>query len=55
MPSRSDAQRRTMAAIAHGWKPPQGAKIDIPVEVAKDFNRADAAKQRATAAALRKR
>ena len=41
MPSRSPAQARTMAAIAHGWKPPKSSGIDIPVSVAKDFNAAD--------------
>jgi hypothetical protein len=36
-----------MAAIAHGWKPPRGSKVSkIPVSVAKDFNKADAAKHR---------
>lgn len=42
MPSKSPAQKRTMAAIAHGWKPPSGSKVAaIPVGVAKDFNKAD--------------
>ena len=41
MPSKSPAQRRTMAAIAHGWKPPASSGIDIPVSVAKEFNNAD--------------
>lgn len=40
MPSTSPKQKRTMAAIAHGWKP--GGKIGkIPVKVAKEFNKAD--------------
>ena len=39
MPSRSPAQARLMAAVAHGWKPDQ---IEAPpVEVAKEFNKAD--------------
>lgn len=42
MPSTSPAQKKTMAAIAHGWKPPAGSKVAaIPVRVAKDFNAAD--------------
>lgn len=31
-----------MAAIAHGWKPPEG--ISVPVKVAKEFNLADTLK-----------
>lgn len=47
MPSESPKQRRTMAAIAHGWKPPKGSKVaKIPVKVAKEFNRADARKKK---------
>lgn len=43
MPSTSKPQAKTMAAIAHGWKPPAGSKVAaIPVKVAKDFNQADA-------------
>jgi len=49
MPSKSEAQRRTMAAIAHGWHPAKGDVAKIPVAVAKDFNKADAAKARAKA------
>ena len=41
MPSRSPRQARLMAALAHGWKPPAGSKVDVPVEVAKEFNEAD--------------
>jgi hypothetical protein len=42
MPSKSPAQKRTMAAIAHGWKPPKGSKVaKIPKKVAKEFNKAD--------------
>jgi hypothetical protein len=51
MPSTSPAQKRTMAAIAHGWKPPASSGIHIPVKVAKEFNAADKAK--ATVKALR--
>lgn len=46
MPSTSEKQRRTMAAVAHGWKPPKSSGIAIPVKVAKEFNKADAAKSR---------
>jgi len=39
MPSKSKAQARLMAAVAHGWKPD---RIDgPPLSVAKEFNRAD--------------
>jgi hypothetical protein len=42
MPSTSPKQKKTMAAIAHGWKPPKGSKVaKIPVKVAKEFNKAD--------------
>jgi hypothetical protein len=41
MPSTSKKQAHLMAAVAHGWKPPKGSGINIPVSVAKDFNRAD--------------
>lgn len=42
MPSSSPAQKKTMAAIAHGWKPPAGSKVaSIPLGVAKDFHAAD--------------
>lgn len=40
MPSKSPAQARLMAAVAHGWKKPGGG--GPPVSVAKEFNRADA-------------
>jgi hypothetical protein len=30
-----------MAAVAHGWKPPQSAHINIPQTVAKEYNQAD--------------
>ncbi len=46
MPSESPKQRRTMAAIAHGWKPKSGKVAKIPVKVAKEFNRADARKKK---------
>lgn len=42
MPSRSPAQARLMAAIAHGWRPPVSSGIHVPVSVAQDFNQADA-------------
>jgi hypothetical protein len=51
MPSKSPAQARLMAAVAHGWKPPASSGISVPVKVAKEFNKADAA---LTARKLRK-
>lgn len=41
--SKSEKQARTMAAIAHGWKPKGKGKkkINIPKDVAKEFNKAD--------------
>jgi hypothetical protein len=45
MPSKSPAQKKTMSAIAHGWKPPAGSEVaEIPVKVAKEFHQADKAK-----------
>jgi len=41
MPSTSPAQKRLMAAVAHGWHKPGGGGPSVAV--AKDFNRADAA------------
>jgi hypothetical protein len=41
MPSSSPAQKRTMAAVAHGWKPDNPKIARIPVKVAKEFNHAD--------------
>lgn len=46
MPSTSPAQKRTMAAIAHGWKPDNPKIARIPVKVAKEFNQADKLKKR---------
>lgn len=46
MPSTSPKQKRTMAAIAHDWRPSHGDVADIPVKVAKDFFKADQAKKR---------
>jgi len=40
MPSKSEAQRRLMAAAAHD--PAFAKKVGIPVKVEKEFNRADA-------------
>lgn len=55
MPSRSPAQRRTMAAVAHGWHPPASSGIRIPVSVAREFNKADQqARTNATVKALRR-
>lgn len=39
MPSKSEAQRRLMAAAAHD--PAFAKKVGVPQSVAKDFNRAD--------------
>jgi len=39
MPSTTPKQKRTMAAAAHN--PAFAKKVGIPVDVAKDFNRAD--------------
>lgn len=39
MPSKSPAQKRLMAAVAHGWKP-DSVKAP-PVSVAQEFNQAD--------------
>jgi hypothetical protein len=57
MPSKSPAQARLMAAVAHN--PKFAAKVKIPQTVGADFNRADTGtrllKQALTAAALRGR
>lgn len=50
MPSKSEAQKRTMAAASHN--PEFAKKMGIPVSVAKEFNDADKAKR--TAALLSK-
>ena len=42
MPSKTPKQRRTMAAAAHD--PAFARKLGIPQKVAKEFNKADAAK-----------
>ncbi len=39
MPSKSPAQARLMAAVAHGWKKPGGGGPSK--EVAEEFNQAD--------------
>ena len=42
MPSKSPAQKKTMAAIAHGWVPPKGSSVaDITPAVAKEYYEAD--------------
>jgi hypothetical protein len=57
MPSKSPAQARLMAAVAHN--PKFAAKVGIPPAVGKDFNRADAGtrllRQAMTADILRQR
>ena len=55
MPSKSPAQARLMAAVAHGWQPPASSGIKVPVSVAKEFNKADAARSAATVSALRRK
>lgn len=50
MPSKTPAQARLMAAVAHGWKPDRVK--GPPVSVAKEFNAADQARR---AGALRRR
>jgi hypothetical protein len=42
MPSHSPEQKKTMAAIAHGWRP-TGPAASIPVSVAKEYFAADQA------------
>jgi len=42
MPSKSPKQKRTMAAAAHN--PAFARKMGIPQDVAREFNKADAAK-----------
>lgn len=44
MPSKSAKQARTMAAAAHN--PAFAKKVGIPQAVAKEFNKADAARRR---------
>ena len=41
MPSVSPEQAKTMAAIAHGWKPSNPKLARVPLKVAKEFNQAD--------------
>jgi hypothetical protein len=54
MPSKSPAQARLMAAVAHGWKKPGGGGPSR--KVAKEFNQADTGtKMLARAAALRRK
>ena len=43
MPSKSQAQARTMAAAAHN--PAFAKKVGVPVSVAKEFNKADTGKK----------
>lgn len=43
MPSKSEKQRRTMAAAAHNTA--FAKKVGIPQDVAKDFNKADSKKR----------
>jgi len=43
MPSKSPAQAKLMRAAAHN--PAFAKKVDVPVKVAKDFVKADQAKQ----------
>lgn len=41
MPSKSEAQARLMAAVAHGWRPSRPRKRLPSREVAEEFNLAD--------------
>lgn len=43
MPSKSDKQKKLMAAAAHN--PAFAKKVGVPVKVAKEFNKADTAKK----------
>lgn len=52
MPSKSEKQARTMAAAAHN--PKFAKKVGIPVDVAKDFNKADKGTKRLKHANKRK-
>jgi hypothetical protein len=55
MPSRSPAQARLMAAVAHGWHPPASSAVSVPVGVAREFNKADQqVRTNATVKALRR-
>lgn len=45
MPSTSPEQAKTMAALAHGWRPSDPKLARIPVGVAKEFSAADQAKE----------
>ena len=44
MPSKSDKQKKLMAAAAHN--PAFAKKVGVPVKVAKEFNAADTAKKK---------
>jgi len=43
MPSKSPAQARLMAAVAHGWKPD---RVRVPLSVAMEFHQADRRKKK---------
>jgi hypothetical protein len=43
MPSKSDKQKKLMAAAAHN--PAFAKKVGVPVKVAKEFNKADTVKK----------
>jgi len=53
MPSKSDSQRRLMAAASHN--PEFAKKVGVPVAVAKEFNQADKGKKLAEAMKRMKR
>ncbi len=53
MPSKSAAQARLMAAVAHGWRKPGGGGPSVAV--AKEFNEADQKKGHMLPRALAKR
>lgn len=51
MPSKSPAQARLMAAVAHS--PDFAKKVGVPQSVGKEFNDSDKAKRKAKASLLR--
>jgi hypothetical protein len=46
MPSKSESQKHLMAAAAHN--PAFAKKVGVPIKVAKEFNKADAARGNVT-------
>jgi len=52
MPSKSPAQARLMAAVAHGWTPD---RAHVPLSVAQEFHKADRRKKRGKLEAMQYR